>query len=163
MFRFDERCPRRPRILWFAASIWLVALPATVSAQAEGGLYIAGDGFSFQAAADQGMAKNPRGRRFFLLSLPPETAALARTAARPLAAVRERVVAANGVLFVCQRDVDNGSLDLSLLVPEVIAVRGWPSPGSPQIPKGQRYFPDENPAVLPKANNSLRRLRTTCS
>ncbi len=163
MFRFDERCPRRPRILWFAASIWLVALPATVSAQSEGGLYIAGDGFSFQAAAEQGMAKNARGRRFFLLSLPPESAALSRTAARPLAAVRERVVAANGVLFVCQRDVDNGSLDLSLLVPEVIAVRGWPPPGSPQIPKGQRYFPDENPAVLPKANDSLRRLRTTCS
>jgi len=163
MFRFAERCPRRAPIIWFAASICCVALPATVFAQSQGGLYIAGEGFSFQAAAEQGMAKNPRGRRFFLLSLPPETVALSRTAAGPLAAVRDRVVAANGVLFVCQRDVDNGNIDLSLLVPEVIAVRGWPEPGSTQIPKGQRYFPDENPAVLPRANDSLRRLRTTCS
>jgi hypothetical protein len=163
MFRFAERCPWRPQLLCLAASICLLAAPATVSAQSQGGLYIAGDGFSFQAAAEQGMAKNPHGRRFFLLSLPPETAALSRSAARPLAALRERVLAANGVLFVCQRDVDNGRIDPSHLVPEVIAVRGWPPPGSAQIAKGQRYFPDENPAVLPRANNSLRRLRTTCS
>ncbi len=134
MFRFAERCPWRPQLLCLAASICLLAAPATVSAQSQGGLYIAGDGFSFQAAAEQGMAKNPHGRRFFLLSLPPETAALSRSAARPLAALRERVLAANGVLL-----------------------------GSPQIAKGQRYFPDENPADLPRANNSLRRLRTTCS
>ena len=160
---FDERCFWRSQVVRLVAGISVAALPGTVSAQPEGGLYIAGDGFSFQVAAEQGMAKNPRGRRFFLLSIPPETAALSLTAAAPLAAVRDRVIAANGVLFVCQRDVDNGSLDLAGLVPGVIAVRGWPPPGSKQIPKGQRHFPDENPANFPKANESLRRLRTTCS
>ena len=160
---FDERCSWRSQVVRLALSISVAAFSATVSAQSEGGLYIAGDGFSFQAAAEQGMAKTPRGQRFFLLSIPPETAALSRTAAGPLAAVRDRVIAANGVLFVCRRDVDNGRIDLSALVPEVIAVRGWPPPGSKQIPKGERYFPDENPASFPKANESLRRLRTTCS
>jgi len=163
MSPFYERRSWRSQVVRFAASICFASVAGPVSAQSQGGLYIAGDGFSFQAAAEQGMANNPHGRRFFLLSIPPETAALSLTAVGPLAAVRDRVTAANGVLFVCQRDVDNGRIDLSGLVPEVIAVRGWPPLGSKQIPKGQRYFPDENPAVLPKANESLRRLRTTCS
>ena len=163
MSRFIERCPWRSQIAMFLALICLAAWPGRVSAQPEGGLYIAGDGFSFQVAAKQGMAKNPGGRRFFLLSKPPETAALSLTAARPLAAVRDRVIAANGVLFVCQRDVDNGRIDPSALVPGVIAVRGWAPPDGKQIPKGQRYFADENPADFPKANESLRRLRAACS
>ena len=51
---------------------------AGASAQSEGGLYIAGAGFSFQVAAERALAQNPGGRRFFVLSLPPETAALDR-------------------------------------------------------------------------------------
>ena len=45
-----------------------VLLAAAAAAQpAQGGLYIAGDGFSFETAAQRGLAQNPGGRRFFLL------------------------------------------------------------------------------------------------
>jgi hypothetical protein len=146
------------------AAAWAAALPAAAPAQTEGGLYIAGGaGFTFQQAAERGIAQNPGGRRFFLLSLPPETAALMTGAAAPLAAVRDRVVAANGVLLVCQRDVDSGKVNAAGLVSGVVAVRGWPPAGSPSLPPGERYFTGENPANLPAANEALRRLRSTCS
>jgi len=138
-------------------------MPATTSARSEGGLYIAGEGFSFQAAAERALAQNPGGRKFFLLSLPAEASALSPTAADPLAAVRDRVIAANGVLLVCLRDIDNGKIDASRIVPAAVPVRGWPPPGSPKLPKGERYFADENPANLPASNRALKKLRSTCS
>jgi len=133
------------------------------SAQTEGGLYIAGYGFSFQEVADRAIAQNPGRQRFFLLSLPPQTQALATSAAGPLAAARDRVVATNGVLLVCQRDIDNRNIDAASLAPQVVAVRGWPPAGSPSLPPGERYFKGENPAHLPASNEALRRLRSTCS
>jgi hypothetical protein len=144
------------------------AMVATVcasaaSAQAEGGLYIAGAGFSFKTAAGRAMSQNPGGRKFFLLSLPPETAALATKANRTLSTLRDRVVAANGVLLVCQRDIDNGRVKAAGLAPGVVAVRGWPRQGSNELPEGQRYFAGEDPAQLPAANEALRQLRSTCA
>ena len=133
-------------------------------AQSEGGLYIAGDaGFKFQQAAERGLAQNPGGRRFFVLSVPPQTSALKKSAPGPLAQLRERVIAGNGVLLICQRDIDKGRIDPAELVPGVVAVRGWPEPGSNEIPPGKRYFADEDPNRLPAANEALRRLRSTCS
>jgi hypothetical protein len=155
---------RRAHAIAFAAVLGAAAISATTSAQSEGGLYIAGGaGFSFQQAADQGIAKNPGGRRFFVLAVPPETAALAANATGALAAARDRVIAANGVLLVCQRDIDSGKVNAAALVPGVVAVRGWPPPGSNALPAGQRYFADENPDNLPASNEALRRARTTCS
>ncbi|MCC6610539.1 MAG: hypothetical protein IT515_12820 [Burkholderiales bacterium] len=139
------------------------AIPVAAFGKAEGGVYIAGAGFTFQQAAERGLSKNPGGRRFFLLAVPPETDALMQTAAGGLAAVRDRVIAANGVLYVCQRDIDNGRINEADLVPGVVKVRGWPPAGSTALPHGQRYFAGENPADFPASNNSLRRLRTTCS
>jgi hypothetical protein len=148
-------------------SPWLLAAAlfgaGLAQAQSEGGLYVAGAGFSFAVAAERGMAQNPGGRRFFLLSLPPETAALTQRATPAQVTLRQRVVDANGVLLVCQRDIDNGRLRGAELAAGVVAVRGWPPPGSNALPKGQRYFADENPANLPAANEALRTLRSTCS
>jgi hypothetical protein len=158
------RNSHRSKLFAVATTVCAAAIPALVPAQSEGGLYIAGGaGFTFQQAADQGLAQNPGGQRFFLLSLPPETQALTKTAQGPLAAVRDRVVAANGVLLVCKRDVDSGKVNAATLVPGVVAVRGFPPPGSKALPDGERYFPGENPANLPASNESLRRLRVTCS
>lgn len=145
-----------------AAALALFAAPIA-TAQSEGGLYIAGEGFSFGVAAERAMSQNPGGRRFFLLSLPAEAASLSPRATLPQVALRERIIAANGVLLVCQRDLDNGSLSRANLVDAVVAVRGWPPKGSPQLPPGERYFADENRAVLPAANEALRTLRSTCS
>jgi hypothetical protein len=162
MDRVERPTSFRAQLVAAAAAVCAAAIPAAV-AQSEGGLYIAGTGFTFQQAAERGVAQNPGGRRFFLLSVPPETDALTTTAAAPLAAVRDRVVASNGVLFVCQRDIDNGKINASSLVPGVVPVRGWPPPGSNALPEGQRYYADENPAMFPASNNSLRLLRSTCS
>jgi hypothetical protein len=147
----------------------LVAIATALGAAAgaahaqEGGVYVAGDGFSFAKAASQALSTNPAGQRFFLLALPPETRALKANASGRLASVRKRVTAAGGVLMVCQRDVDSGKVDLAALVKGVVAVRGWPPPGSTALPPGERYFADEDRSVLPAANEGLRRLRTSCT
>jgi hypothetical protein len=155
-------CPRPSwPMLLAAALLCLFAWPAR--AANEGGVYVAGEGFSFRTAAERALAQNPGGRRFFLLTLPPEAAALRRDATPALTRLRDRVLAGNGVLLVCRRDLDNGRLDAATLVPEVVSARGWPAKNAPQLPSGQRYFPDEDPAQLPASNNGLRRLRTTCS
>lgn len=136
---------------------------AAAAAAAEGGLYIADQNFSFQSAVQRAMAQNPGGRRFFVLAVPPQTEALLASTRGPQAALRERALAANGVLLVCQRDIDNGRIDAADLAPGVVAVRGWPAPGSNALPKGQRYFADEDRSQLPASNEALRRLRSTCS
>jgi hypothetical protein len=139
------------------------ALPGAALAQSEGGLYIADGRFSFEQAAEQGLARNPPGRRFFVLALPPNTVALTSAASPPDAAVRERAAAAGGVLFVCQRDIDNGKVDAATLVPGVVAARGFPPRGSNAIPRGERYYPDEDREVLPRNNRTLKRLRDACT
>ena len=146
-----------------AAALIGCALPGSALAQAEGGVYIAGYGISFEQAAEQGIARNPPGQRFFVLALPPNDSALAKTATGPVVAVRDRIVARGAILMVCQRDIDNGSIDVAKLVPQVVPVRGFPPPGSNAIPRGERYYPDENRATLPRNNNSLKRLRRACS
>jgi hypothetical protein len=143
---------------------WIAsAVPGTALALDEGGLYIAGSGFSFEQAASRGLAQNPKGQRFFVLALPPNDAALTQAAPNSAATVRARVTAAGGVLLVCQRDIDNGSVDAAKLVPGVVPVRGFPRAGSNAIPHGDRYFPDENRNNLPSSNEALRRLRSACS
>ena len=146
-----------------AMALLACALPRTALAQAEGGLYIAGYRFNFERAAGQGLERNPAGQRFFVLALPPNTVALTKAATPSAAAARERVVAAGGLLLVCERDIDNRKVDAATLVPGVVAVRGFPPRGSDAIPRGERYYPDEDRTVLPQDNRSLKRLRKACS
>ena len=176
--------PRRLQRRFAAfAAIGLLAMPAWVGAQLavpnnplsprpaaaernarpEGGLYIAGDGFSFQVAAQRAIRQNPFGQRFFLLSLPPETAALTTAADRQQTRLRKQVLAAGGVLLVCQRDIDLRRIDPAVLAPEVVAVRGFPPLGSGLLPDDRRYFDDEDRNHLPAANEALRTLRSTCT
>lgn len=139
-------------------------LACTATAQAnDGGLYIAGEGFSFRVAAERALANNAGDRRFFLLTLPSEAAALRRNAPASQARLRDRVLASGGVLLVCQRDLDQRRIDAATLVPEVVPVRGWPPAGSSELPPGRRYFLEEDPANLPASNEALRRLRSTCA
>jgi hypothetical protein len=69
------------------------------------------------------------------------------------------VLSANGVLLVCQRDLDTGRINADGLASGVVPVRG----ASNDLPAGQRYFAGENPANLPASNKALRRLRSTCA
>lgn len=156
-------CPPLRAVLAAAAVLIASALPGTALAQDQGGVYIAGYRFSFERAAEQGLARNPAGQRFFVLALPPNTVALTGSATPGAAALRERVVAAGGVLMVCQRDIDDGKVDARSLIPGVVAVRGFPPRGSNAIPRGERYYPDEDRSTLPQDNRSLKRLRKACS
>lgn len=151
--------------MWRSTLVGLLAglVLSSVSAQPEGGLYVAGDGFSFQVAAQRALSKNPRGARFFLLVLPPQTAALRTSMTGRSAVLRQKVVASNGLLLVCQRDIDAGRVDAAELVQGVVAVRGWPQQGRDKLPPGQRYFEHEVPDQLPSANAALRKLRSICS
>jgi hypothetical protein len=153
----------RSNLIAVAAAVCATAMAAPACAQSEGGLYIAGYGFTFQEVVDRAIKQNPGGRRFFLLSLPPQTSALMVKAAHPLAAARDRVLEANGVLLVCQRDIDDGRIKAADLAPRVVPVRGWPPAGSQEIPLGKRYFKDEERSNLPASNEALRRLRSTCT
>ena len=145
------------------AVVLAAAGAATAQTPAEGGLYIADAKFSFSVAAERALAQNPAGRRFFLLSLPPQADALSSRASGAQVRLRERVVAADGLLLVCQRDLDNGQIRASDLAGGVVAVRGWPAQGTSALPAGQRYFADEDRATLPASNEALRRLRSACA
>jgi hypothetical protein len=151
--------PRPPCGYRPAAVALALACAGAASAAAEGGLYIAGAGFSFQQAAERAIAQNPGGNRFFVLTLPAQAAALGPRASPAQKRLRERVLAANGVLLVCQRDLDNGRISSDNLAAGVVPVRG----ASNDLPAGERYFAGENPANLPAANEALRRLRSTCA
>ena len=153
---------RRFRRLGAIVSI-ACAVPLAAAAPTEGGLYIAGYEFNFEQAASRGLAQNPNGRRFFVLTLAPNASALTATAPKASVTLRERVIAGNGVLLVCQRDIKNGSIDASKLATGVVAVRGFPPPGSKELPHGERFFPNENRDVLPRNNEALRRIRAACS
>lgn len=151
------------RALLFVVAAALAAAALRAPAASEGGLYIAGAGFTFQQAVQQALGTNPAGQRFFVLAIPPETRALMTNATGQLAAARDRAVAAGGVLYVCQRDIDSGKVAAASLAPGVIAVRGWPRVRTDALPLGARYFKDEDPANLPASNNALRQLRSTCA
>lgn len=163
MNRPDPRTSVRSKLFAAAAAAWAAAIPAMAPAQSEGGLYVAGDGSSFQQTAGQALEENPGGKRFFVLAIPPETDAPMVGAAGPVAAARDRVLASNGLLYACQRDIANGKVSAATLVPGVVAVRGWPPAGSKALPEGARYFRGENPARLPVSESALRRLRSTCA
>jgi hypothetical protein len=146
--------------LLVAASMFVAT---AAMAQQEGGLYIAGAGFDFRTAVERGIAQNPGPNRFFVLALPPTSAALSQLANEELTALRNRAVAAGAVFLVCQRDIDAGLVTVNDLVLGVVIARGWPPPGSDELPHGVRYFPGEDSDNLPASNDALRRLRSTCS
>lgn len=147
---------------------WVLALACAVSAtamaQTDGGLYYAGKQFSFTQAVERGLAQNPGPRaRFFVVAVPPEDLGLSQGAPKQLASLRARAQAAGAQFYVCQRDVDAGTVKIKDLVPGVVAVRGWPPAGSKELPAGSRYFADEDPAKLPASTTVLRRLREICT
>ena len=70
---------------------------------------------------------------------------------------------AGAVYLVCRRDIEREAFSLNELVSGVVAVRGWPPPGSNELPEGKNYYRGEDPSTLPSSIELLRRLRSTCS
>lgn len=145
---------------WLACLGWLLA---TAAAAEVGGLYIAGTNFTFEEAVERGIAQNANSTRFFVLTVGKAVRGLSVVAPPELVEIRGRGATAGALYLVCQRDLDRGDFSLTDLVPGVVPVRGFPPPGSNELPVREKYYPDEDPANLPEATELLRRLRATCS
>ncbi len=146
---------------------WVVlcwyAMATAASAQGAGGLYVAGGGFDFTQAIERALAQNPTPSKFFVLATGDAVRGLSVVARPEWVEVRNRGAARGAVYLVCRRDVEREAFQLTDLISGVVAVKGWPAPGSGELPEGTNYYRGEDPANLPSSNELLRRLRSTCS
>ena len=141
----------------------LCAMAATASAQGAGGLYVAGDNFNFAQAVERALAQNPTPSKFFVLATGDAVRGLSVVAPPELVEVRNRGSARGAIYLVCRRDIEREAFQMTDLVSGVVAVRGWPPPGSADLPEGTKYYRGEDPSNLPSSTEVLRRLRSTCS
>jgi hypothetical protein len=143
--------------------LWLYAMASAASAQGSDGLYIAGGNFSFTQAVERALAQHPTPSKFFVLTTGDSVRGLSVVAPPELVEVRNRGAARGAVYLVCRRDIEREVFGLNELVSGVVAVRGWPPPGSNELPEGTNYYRGEDASMLPSSTELLRRLRSTCS
>ncbi len=143
--------------------LWLYAMASAASAQGGGGLYVAGGNFDFTQAVERALAQQQAPSKFFVLATGDAVRGLSVVAPPELVEVRNRGAARGAVYLVCARDIEREVFSLNDVVSGVVAVRGWPPPGSNELPQGTSYYRGEDPSMLPSSNELLRRLRSTCS
>lgn len=136
---------------------------ATAAGAQGGGLYVAGANFDFTQTVERALAQHPTPSKFFVLVVGDAVRGLSVVAPPELVEIRNRGAAHGAVYLVCRRDIEREVFALNDLVSDVIAVRGWPPPGSNELPEGTNYYRNEDPSNLPKSTELLRRLRSTCS
>jgi hypothetical protein len=141
----------------------LCAVATAAGAQNDGGLYIAGGNFDFTQAIKRAVAQHPTPSKFFVLVTGDAVRALSVVAPPELVETRNLGAKQGAVYLVCQRDVDRELFRMNELVSNVVAVKGWPPPGSNELPEGKSYYSNEDPSNLPKSTELLRRLRAACS
>ncbi len=141
----------------------LCAIATAAGAQGSGGLYIAGGNFDFAQAIDRAVAQNPTPSKFFVLATGDAVRGLSVVAPPELVEARNLGAARGAVYLVCLRDIEREVFRMDDLVSGVVAVKGWPPPGSNELPDGTIHYRNEDPANLPKSMELLRRLRSTCS
>lgn len=144
-------------------ALLLCVFTTAADAQGGGGLYIAGGSFGFAQTVERAVGQNPTPSRFFVLATGEALRGLSVVAPPELVEARNLGARAGAVYLVCRRDIDGEVVRVSDLVSGVVAVRGWPAPGSDELPAGTSYYRGEDPSSLPKAAELLRRLRSTCS
>ena len=142
-------------LCWFA-------MASAASARGSGGLYIAGSNFDFTQTVERALAQNPTPSKFFVLATGDAVRGLSVVARPELVEVRNRGAARGAVYLVCRRDVEREAFQMTDLISGVVAVRGWPAPGSGELSEGS-YYRGEDPSNLPSSTELLRRLRSTCS
>ena len=138
-------------------------MATAASAQSAGGLYVAGDNFDFTQAVERALAQHPSPSKFFVLATGDAVRGLSVVAPPELVEVRKRGAARGAVYLVCRRDVEREAFQLTDLISGVVAVKGWPAPGSAELPEGSKYYRGEDASNLPGSTEVLRRLRSTCS
>ncbi len=143
--------------------LWWYAIATAAGAQGGGGLYVAGGNFDFTQAVERALAQHPTPSRFFVLATGDSVRGLSVVAPPELVEVRNRGSARGAVYLVCRRDIEREAFTLNDLVSGVVPVKGWPPPGSNELPEGTSYYRGEDASMLPGSNELLRRLRSTCS
>ena len=143
--------------------LWWYAIATAAAAQGSGGLYVAGGSFDFTQAVERALAQNPTPSKFFVLATGDAVRGLSVVAPPELVEVRNRGLARGAVYLVCRRDIEREAFTLNDLVSGVVPVKGWPPPGSNELPEGTNYYRGEDASTLPSSNELLRRLRSTCS
>ena len=147
---------------WIVLGWYAIATAAGAQASS-GGLYVAGGSFDFTQAVERALAQNPTPSKFFVLATGDAVRGLSVVAPPELVEVRNRGSARGAVYLVCRRDIEREIFQLDDLVSGVVAVKGWPPPGSNELPEGTNFYRDEDASMLPGSNDLLRRLRSTCS
>ena len=116
--------------------LWLYLIATAAGAQDSGGLYVAGGNFDFTQAVERALAQHPTPSKFFVLATGDSV--------RGLSVVRhpswsKSAIAAprGGGLLGVWRDIEREAFSLNELVSGVVAVRGWPPPGSNELPRGR--------------------------
>ena len=142
---------------------WYAIVTAAAAQASGGGLYVAGGNFDFTQAVERALAQNPAPSKFFVLATGDAVRGLSVVAPPELVEVRNRGSARGAVYLVCRRDIERQTFQLTDLISGVVAVKGWPAPGSGELPEGTNYYRGEEPSNLPGSNELLRRLRSTCS
>lgn len=146
---------------------WLVLLlyatATAAGAQTTGGLYVAGGSVDFVQTIERAVAQNSTPSKFFVLATGDAVRGLSVVAPPELVEARNLGAKHGAVYLVCRRDIERDLFKLSDLTSGVIAVKGWPPPGSDELPEGTNYYRGEDPSNLPKSTELLRRLRSTCS
>ncbi len=142
---------------------WYAIATAAGAQNGGGGLYVAGGNFDFTQAVERALAQNPTPSKFFVLATGDAVRGLSVVAPPELVEVRNRGSARGAVYLVCRRDIEREVFRVSDLVSGVVQVKGWPPPGSSELPAGTNYYRGEDASTLPDSNELLRRLRSTCS
>jgi len=142
---------------------WYAIATAAAAQAGGGGLYVAGGSFDFTQAVERALAQNPAPSKFFVLATGDAVRGLSVVAPPELVEVRNRGSARGAVYLVCRRDIEREVFRLTDLVSGVVAVKGWPPPGSNELPEGTHFYRGEDASMLPGSNELLRRLRSTCS
>ena len=117
----------------------LFVFTTAAGAQGGGGLYIAGANFGFVQTVERAVAQNPAPSRFFVLATGEALRGLSVVAPPELVEARNLGASRGAVYLVCRRDIEQEVVRSSDLVSSVVVVRGWPAPGSNELPEGTSY------------------------
>jgi hypothetical protein len=143
--------------------LWWCAMATAAGAQGSGGLYVAGANFDFTQAVERALAQHPTPSKFFVPATGDSVRGLSVVASPELVEVRNRGAARGRGLLGVPARYRARSLQHERAGTGVVAVRGWPPPGSNELPEGTNYYRGEDPSTLPSSSELLRRLRSTCS
>lgn len=138
---------------WRLAALLAAVFATTGFAWAQGGVYVAGQGFSLEQAAEQALREQVGGAPFWIVASGQEARRVVEGegAHELLARVRER----GGIVYACESDLPRAQ---ERTLPQGVGLVGQPEPATPTIvmPAGTET------EVLPESVRQNRLILRTC-